>query len=149
MQAKEDTEQEYREQECREPACRKQVCSGKAWVSKCAGNVSDGSGSATGICTRGQGVTKRCRLSWLTNNALVYEPKCGGRGGVQLYIHRSPNKLWRYNFIFYLWLHRTNVQGVKGGQPIAQWLNLQGTNELGPNVAGACAKGSSIPVVNE
>ena len=29
-----------------------------------------------------QGVTKRCRLSWLTNSALVYEPKCGGRGGV-------------------------------------------------------------------
>jgi hypothetical protein len=26
------------------------------------------------------GVTKRCRLSWLTNSALVYEPKCGGRG---------------------------------------------------------------------
>jgi hypothetical protein len=25
---------------------------------------------------------KRCRLSWLTNSALVYEPKCGGRGGV-------------------------------------------------------------------
>jgi hypothetical protein len=23
------------------------------------------------------GVTKRCRLSWLTNSALVYEPKCG------------------------------------------------------------------------
>jgi hypothetical protein len=30
-----------------------------------------------------QGVTKRCRLSWLTNSALVYEPKCGGRGGVE------------------------------------------------------------------
>jgi hypothetical protein len=30
-----------------------------------------------------QGVSKRCRLSWLTNSALVYEPKCGGeRGGV-------------------------------------------------------------------
>jgi len=30
-----------------------------------------------------QGVTKRCRLSWLTISALVYEPKCGGgRGGV-------------------------------------------------------------------
>ncbi len=29
-----------------------------------------------------QGVTKRCRLSWLTNSALVYEPKCGGRGEV-------------------------------------------------------------------
>jgi hypothetical protein len=25
-----------------------------------------------------QGVTKRCHLSWLTNSALVYEPKCGG-----------------------------------------------------------------------
>jgi hypothetical protein len=25
-----------------------------------------------------QGVTKRCRLSWLTNSALEYEPKCGG-----------------------------------------------------------------------
>jgi hypothetical protein len=28
-----------------------------------------------------RGVTKRCRLSWLTNSALVYEPKCGGGGG--------------------------------------------------------------------
>jgi hypothetical protein len=30
-----------------------------------------------------QGVTKRwrkCRLSWLTNSDLVYEPKCGGGG---------------------------------------------------------------------
>jgi hypothetical protein len=27
-----------------------------------------------------QGVTKRCRLSWLTTSALVYEPKCEGRG---------------------------------------------------------------------
>jgi hypothetical protein len=27
-----------------------------------------------------QGATKRCRLSWLTNSALVYEPKCGERG---------------------------------------------------------------------
>ncbi len=26
------------------------------------------------------GVTKRCRLSWLVNSALVYEPKCGGGG---------------------------------------------------------------------
>ncbi len=29
-----------------------------------------------------QGVTKRCRLSWLTNSAILYEPKCVGRGGV-------------------------------------------------------------------
>jgi hypothetical protein len=28
-----------------------------------------------------QGVTKRCRLSWLTNSAFAYEPKCRGRGG--------------------------------------------------------------------
>ncbi len=26
-----------------------------------------------------QGVTKRCRLSWLTNSALVYGHKCRGR----------------------------------------------------------------------
>jgi hypothetical protein len=30
------------------------------------------------------GFTKRCRLSWLTNSALVYnEPKCGGPAGSQ------------------------------------------------------------------
>jgi hypothetical protein len=29
------------------------------------------------------GVIKKCRLSWLTNSDLVYEPKCGGgRKGV-------------------------------------------------------------------
>ncbi len=28
-----------------------------------------------------QGVTRRCRLSWLTNSDLVYEPQCGGRKG--------------------------------------------------------------------
>jgi hypothetical protein len=27
-----------------------------------------------------QGVTKRCRLSWLTNSALVNEPKLRGEG---------------------------------------------------------------------
>ncbi len=27
-----------------------------------------------------EGYTKRCRLSWLTNSDLVYEPKCGGGG---------------------------------------------------------------------
>jgi hypothetical protein len=32
------------------------------------------------VCSAGQGVTKRCRLSWLTNSALVYEHKCRGRG---------------------------------------------------------------------
>jgi hypothetical protein len=28
-----------------------------------------------------QGVIKRCRLSLLTNSALVYDSKCGGMGG--------------------------------------------------------------------
>ncbi len=50
-----------------------------------------------------QGVTKRCRLSWLTNRALVYEPKCGGGGWLQGFCQWvqlctwSPNKLWRSN----------------------------------------------------
>jgi hypothetical protein len=40
--------------------------------------------------TGGRG-TKRCRLSWLTNCALLYEPKCGERGGYLLgYLVCSP-----------------------------------------------------------
>jgi hypothetical protein len=47
-------------------------------------------------------------LSWLTNSALVYEPKCWGLGEVagsqtmSKAVHRSPNKLWRSNWIFNL-----------------------------------------------
>ncbi len=47
--------------------------------------ISAGSHSCTHILTcitSCQGVTKRCRISWLTNSALVYEPKCGRRGEV-------------------------------------------------------------------
>jgi hypothetical protein len=33
------------------------------------------------IDTVNAGVTRKCRLSWLTNSALVYEPKWGGGGG--------------------------------------------------------------------
>ncbi len=52
-----------------------------------------------------QGVTKR---SWLTNSALVYEPKKseGGIAGSQpmsTAVRRSPNKLWRSNSVFNLW----------------------------------------------
>jgi hypothetical protein len=51
-------------------------------------------------------VTERCRLSFLTNSALVYEPKCGGGvAGSQPMnraVHRRPNKLWRSNSIFNL-----------------------------------------------
>ncbi len=56
-----------------------------------------------------------CRQSWLTNSALVYEPKCGARGGVVLrglsqwvqLCTWSPNKLWRSNSIFNLCCHWT------------------------------------------
>jgi len=49
-------------------------------------------------------VTKRCRLSWLTHSALVYEPECRGKGAVAGVLANeyscaqckwSPNKLWR------------------------------------------------------
>ncbi len=33
------------------------------------------------LIKKADGVIKRCRLSWLTNGALVYEPKCGVRVG--------------------------------------------------------------------
>jgi|688.fasta_scaffold651881_1 hypothetical protein len=60
-----------------------------------------------------QGFTKRCRLSWLINSALVYEPTCGGRGelrGLIQWVHLCtwiPNKIKRSNCIFYLFFSRT------------------------------------------
>ncbi len=59
-----------------------------------------------------QGVTRRCRLSWLTNSALTYESKCGGKGGssgsqpMSTAAYRSPNKLWISTSIFNIWLQR-------------------------------------------
>jgi hypothetical protein len=60
-----------------------------------------------------QGVTKRCRLSLLTNSGLVYESKCGGMGGggcgcgvsaneysCPHHVTWSPDKLWRSTSIF-------------------------------------------------
>ncbi len=67
----------------------------------------------------GQGVTKRCRLSWLTNSALVYDPKCGGGRelwGLSQWVQLctwSPNKLWRSNSIFNLCLWVTTFCSVK------------------------------------
>jgi hypothetical protein len=56
-----------------------------------------------------QGVTKRCRLSRLTNSALVYELKCVGGGGrvtgcqpMNTAVHKEPNKPWRSDSIFCL-----------------------------------------------
>ncbi len=45
-----------------------------------------------------QGVTKRCRLSLMTNSALAYEPKCRVSANENS-CTRSPNKLWRSNSI--------------------------------------------------
>jgi hypothetical protein len=57
---------------------------------------------------RRQRITKTCRLSQLTNSALVYEPKCGrGVAGTQpmrtAVCTWSPNKLLRSNSMFNLW----------------------------------------------
>jgi hypothetical protein len=55
-----------------------------------------------------QGVKTKCRPSCLTKSALVYEPKCGERGGVagsqpmSIAVHRSPNKLWKSISMFNL-----------------------------------------------
>ncbi len=70
----------------------------------------------------GQGVTKRCRLSWLTNSALVYESQCGGMEvgcGISAseynsahHVTWSPNNLWRSTSIFNLWGGRSSVLRV-------------------------------------
>ncbi len=61
---------------------------------------------------RSQGVTKICRLSWLTNTALVYERKWGGGGlhGSQSMSTWSPYKLWRSNSIFNLFSERSPLE---------------------------------------
>ncbi len=71
------------------------------------------------------GVTRRCRLSWLTNSALVYESKCGGREGVcgvsaneyscSHHVIWSPNKLWRSNSILYLTMSATITRHLSMG----------------------------------
>ncbi len=62
-----------------------------------------------GRYTRYHEVRKGCRLSWLTNSALVCEPKCRGRvelRGLSQWVHLytwNPNKFWRSNSIFKLY----------------------------------------------
>ncbi len=69
----------------------------------------------------GQRVTKRRRLSWLTDSALVYEPKLGGEGGVvgsqpmSTAVHRSPNKLgYLTPYLTYAWLAQDKSLERKG-----------------------------------
>ncbi len=64
-----------------------------------------------------QWVKKRGRRSWLTNNALVYEPKCGG-GVLRVSANEyscaqwSPNKLLRSISIFNLWSNHSFATSV-------------------------------------
>ncbi len=76
-------------------------------------------------------VTKRCRLSWLTNSAFVFlSPNAGGRGVVagsqpmRTAEHRRPNKLWRSNSIFNLWHSQTNCRHILILQPRTLRLEL-------------------------
>ncbi len=71
-----------------------------------------GGGSISACLDYDQGFTKRCRLSWLTNSSLVYEPKCGGMGGggcgaqpisTAVHMEHKFSKLWNSNSLFNLW----------------------------------------------
>ncbi len=70
------------------------------------GSVVKGTGRVTNSAgdSHHLGITKSCRLSWLTNSALVYEPNAGaGVAGSQPMRQQStwsPNKLWKSNSIF-------------------------------------------------
>ncbi len=87
-----------------------------------------------------RGVTKRCRLSWLTNSALVYESKCGGKVGVvgsqpmSTAVHRSPNNFRRSYSIFYLCLYRRVPRIGRGhvglGQSLGHEIYLMKFREL-------------------
>jgi hypothetical protein len=82
-----------------------------------------------------QGVTKRCRLSLLTNSALVYESKCGEMGGscgvsaneynCAHHVTWSPSKLWRSTSIFNLWGQPKTRAQVEGG-PQVKYICING-----------------------
>ncbi len=69
-----------------------------------------------------QGVTKRCRLSLLTNSALVIHVQMRGEGGscgvsaseysCAHHVKWGPNKLCRSTSIFNLWFYVTTGTGV-------------------------------------
>ncbi len=77
----------------------------------------DADGNIEGRC---QGVTQRCRLSWVTNSALSYmSPNAGGGGelrGLSQWVQLcawSPNELWRSNSIFNLWQMQRRGEGFE------------------------------------
>jgi len=94
---------------------RKRIASGGVWHLK----------NAIRCC---QVVTKRCRLSWLTNSPLVYEPKCLGRGWLRCLSQWVqlctwiPNKLRKSNSIL-------NLSGGRMYNIIVHW-RLCGRNAV-------------------
>ncbi len=72
---------------------------------------SNTSSSRLCTCRVYPGGNKEVSSIQLTNSALVYEPKCGGRGRVawsqpmSTALYRSPNQLWRSNSILNLWVY--------------------------------------------
>jgi hypothetical protein len=72
---------------------------------------------------------------WLTNSApriYIYEPKCGGKGGVagsqpmSTAVHRIPNKLWRSKSLFNLMIQTICFPGSQ-----RQFRDFQSV-EIGP-----------------
>jgi hypothetical protein len=64
-----------------------------------------------------QGVTKRYRLSWLTNNALVYmSPNAEGGGGCG--VSTNEYSVWQL-------MSKSQLSWVRSHYPPAQW-NLRG-----------------------
>jgi hypothetical protein len=103
-----------------------------------------------------QVVTKRCRLSWLTNSPLVYEPKCGDRWGVagsqpmSAAVHRSPNKRWRSNSTFNLWFCSSTVGEGEKWSPLKSRPSIRTSLEQArlrrsqPDRSGSCHKESKL-----
>ncbi len=105
------------------------------------------------------GVTKRCRLSWLTN----CESKCGGMWGCQVsaceqscahHVTWSPNKLWRSNSIFNLWVKgivkpekRGRERGEGGSSEIPNKSNRHDFLKIGLKASAIIWKFSKVQMV--
>jgi hypothetical protein len=74
-------------------------------------------------------ITKRCRLSWLTNSALVYEPKCGGEGvSTKEYSCAHGAQINHGNitpYLFNLWSGFTLNLKCSGVDPIQKQIRIQ------------------------
>ena len=88
------------------PAYRNGVARDRNEKCKCNRVIKGQNGEINQLIDRQQGVTKRCSLSWLTNSALVNEPKCGGGGKkvagsqpMSTAVHMEPKKQGKRGYI--------------------------------------------------